>query len=406
VNSENIGTHIVSEQIKESVPKLLSLNFKKLLCKYVSYYNGQLHQFSLDEAFNLTLKPENNKDRAIKLLIVSRAFYNEQAKEYPVDNKAELTKLLKLEYAGLSNAFYRIWGSDDGKSQINRWQFNAKLPSALITLPESLLLSFLTNNNQILQANTVNGNTLFVGRVGHLIHSSLKTPLINSSQNFSISAGVAQAPKDYLITSSDFATQIATSIKSLPLPIIADFIQLPKAESKLQILKKITVPFFLMFTLYLVASSAYLLHRQHNIQQKLDSESTEVTKALSQQQLLDRQFTQYSALTNFIAEQQISSPLWLVIAEFFPTVKFNNIQMKDNRVVLRGSTDKATTVLESISKNKLVLDAKFDAATRKSRKKEIFVISFKLNPAIKSLNKSNQAVSQHNLSQGELNERT
>ena len=52
--------------------------------------------------------------------------------------------------------------------------------------------------------------------------------------------------------------------------------------------------------------------------------------------------------------------------------------MVDNRIIVRGSTAKATDVLELIGSNTLTLDAKFDFPVRRNRNQDVFVISFKL----------------------------
>jgi hypothetical protein len=59
-------------------------------------------------------------------------------------------------------------------------------------------------------------------------------------------------------------------------------------------------------------------------------------------------------------------------------VNFTNIRYEQNRFILRGITDKATELLETISKLPQVTDAKFDFPTRHSRTGEFFVISFSL----------------------------
>ena len=66
------------------------------------------------------------------------------------------------------------------------------------------------------------------------------------------------------------------------------------------------------------------------------------------------------------------------MADIFPTAKFTNIRVTNNRYILRGSATKATDLLETLSDNKQVVNAKFDFPTRKNKGRENFVISFEL----------------------------
>ena len=104
----------------------------------------------------------------------------------------------------------------------------------------------------------------------------------------------------------------------------------------------------------------------------------EVSTALQQQVEFDKKAIHYKALLQFNATQKNSTPFWLIMAELFPSAQFTNIRINNDRFVLRGSTNKATTLLESFTQYKQVSDAKFDFPVRKSRGKENFVISFKL----------------------------
>lgn len=128
---------------------------KKILCSFVGYYDGALNCFETSSNGELTLKQvsEHNIDKKFLILIVARNFYSEQARNYPVENKKELKKLLNLEFSSssaLSKTFFHSWPdckktSDkvNTQSAVNIWQFNNCVPTAYLTLPESLLFSRL-----------------------------------------------------------------------------------------------------------------------------------------------------------------------------------------------------------------------------------------------------------------------
>lgn len=360
----------------------LSVSLKKILCQFARYYNGKTYRFNLDENQNLILQQVEHTENKASILIVARAFYSEQAKDYPIDNKAELKKLLALEFAVNDNYHTHIWGSENGHSQVNIWQFNQSVPSAYILLPETLLLGLSANEQQIITLNSDNSEErkLFIGRLGKVIHSLRSTSIINSTQRFSMSVGIAPSEQNVIIDQNSFAKQISYGVKKLTLPIISTFIQRSQKVDRMQLLKNICLPFFMVLSVYLILTSGYLSLKKYNLQQQLASHSSEVSSALNLQQSLDDKQTRYLALQHFFSNQQTSSPVWLPMAELFPQAQFTNIRLDNNRFILRGTTQQATQLLEQISKHPRIADAKFDFPTRKNRNQDAFVISFVLVP--------------------------
>ncbi|WP_143764321.1 hypothetical protein [Cognaticolwellia mytili] len=364
-----------------------------------------MHKFSLDENHNFVLTEIT--DNVPSILIVSRSFYKEQAKEYPIENKAELKKLLQLEFSDENHSYFHHWESVNEKSQVNIWQFDKSIPKSNIMLPETLLLALTADKHQVTAVSDDNVDLLYVGRLAETIVSLPASSLINTSRRFSTSVGITISGTTRVIPSADtslmafneskidnaktehsnvesltgdntFANHVVQGVKRLSLPVLSSFIRLPKNESKLQLLKNISLPLFLSLSLYLALSSAYLTAKQYNLQQKLSRQSEEVSQALGQQQLFDQQWAAYSANKAFFAMAENKAPFWLIIADLFPEAQFNNIRIVDERFVLRGKTLNATSLLELLSKKPQVMDAKFDFPTRKQRNLDSFVISFKL----------------------------
>jgi len=376
-----------NNKLKLSIKSLL---INKLLCKFVGYFNGQMYRFALNDEKNIELKAD--KAFSPLLIIVARNYYKEEAQEYPIENKGELKKLLALEQANNEQGYYHIWGNSEGKSQVNKWFFNHLVPNAIIKLPETLLFALSAKKSQVTVVNSIEleqdnngggGNTkssdLFIGRSNNLIHSLKSTKLVNSSQRFAMSVGVSQLEKDIIVKPLQLAHSLSFALTLLPANMLKNFIQKPNTQNKIQWLKSIAIPFFLVFSAYLALSSGYLSYKNYSLQQTLANKRTQINTVLEQQQYFDQQLQRYYALQNFLKDQSTTSSLWLVIADLFPQVNFTNIRIAQNRFVLRGTTEKATDLLEKIAAKVQVQDAKFDYPTRKSRNKEVFVISFKLN---------------------------
>jgi len=364
----------------DKVPMFL----KKLLCRYARYYNGQMYDFVLDGENELKLALSPGQRKSNKLLIVARAFYQEQAKEYPIENKSELKKLLALEFGENIQCCYHIWDREYNNScKVNIWNFNVDLPNAFITLPESLLYALSVPNEQSIEVQGTKDNcALYVDRMDNVVHSALATAMINSSQRFAMSVGLTASQKVIQVNENNIAQQLAQGIKQVSLPIISSFIKKPKIENRLQLITNIAFPIVTVLSLYLVVSSLYLQVKHSNLQQQLLSHSDGVTAALARQTKVDQEQVRYLALQELLTPMQAKSPLWLVLADLFPQAKFTNVRLENNRFILRGSTEKAIVFLELLSKHSQVSNAKFDFPTRKSRKRDFFVISFTLLPAL------------------------
>jgi len=366
----------------------ISTVLKKIICSYVGYYDGSLNCFELNSSGELTLKQvsEQNGVKKFPLLIVARSFYSEQARSYPVENKKDLKKLLKIEFSSSKRAattFFHAWSDSkpaneksSTQSAVNIWQFNDSVPVAYLTLPESLLLAVTTKANQVL---TIDSNKpSYVARVDQLIHSLNKTAVVNTTQRFAMSAGLAELLPAQIINAQSLPSVLALGLKELPLPIIASFIKLPEIKSRFELIKNIALPALAVLTLYLASTSGYLTYKKYSLQQQLSAQHEDVSAALAQQVDFDRKSIHYNALHKFTAAQENSIPFWLIMAELFPSAQFTNIRMNKERFVLRGTAIKATSLLESLTNYKQISDAKFDFPVRKNRGKEAFVISFKL----------------------------
>jgi len=386
-----VNTTIQTSNLLSSLPMV----WKKIFCFFVSYFNGEVYRFVLTTSGELALEKQKKTDKQPLILIVSRPFYSEQTRTYPVDNKSELKKLLALELSELTidekaNTYYHNWGSDsslmNGSSKVNLWKFQNIVPSAFLQLPESLLLAITIKNTQIIQKQETQEKSiqkegtqnLYITRLGDTIYSLVQTNIISSVQRFAMSVGISQVEDTKIIENNNLAEQLALGMKKLPLPLVMDFIQLPQVESRLSFFKKIFIPSLFVIIMYLFASSGYLSYKLHSLQGKLESQKEEVSSTLQNQINFDQKLTRYTALQKFLSTQKNYSPVWLIMADLFPVAQFTNIRIEQKRFVIRGSSVKATQVLDILSKNERVKNAKFDFPTRRNRNRDVFVISFDL----------------------------
>lgn len=366
---------------ENSIKKLkLPYWFKQLMCKAVGYFNGDLYRFVLNSTNDLTLVIDQKSTTPL-ITIFSRAYYNESAKSYPVESNSELKKLLSLEYGTSKNTFYHVWGGDTGQNQVNIWQFSSTVPDSFIKLPESLLLSQLLNDSDVILSEVfcASDSLLYVARNQKLIHSSFQTPIINSATRFSMAAGLPMIENEILFTKGEQSQQLANGLMKVSPNILASFIKKIDGNNSLSLLKKILLPVVAASAVYLLTTSTFLLYKQNTLQSQLSDKSEQVSFALQQQQIFDDNMVRYQALKQFTNTQTIRSALWVLMSDVFSTAKVTNIRIVDNRYVIRGTVDKATELLEQISNHLSVKNAKFDFPTRKGRGVEVFVISFELS---------------------------
>ena len=387
----------------EHFPKAL----KKALCRFAGYYNRQTYQFSIDSDQQLELRAADDKFSA-NVLIVSREYYTEEVREYPIENKTELKKLLKLELEGENHTFFHVWGTKNDKSQVNIWRFSKNLPSARVLLPESLILAMSSPVNKVtILSNQIGDDKLYVTRSVRGIQSVVRSAVINSSHSFTLSIGISPSTPINIPVGDVYDSQcknlsntieqneknegtqalayrFGLGVKKLSLPLIGSFIKLPELDNGLHLFKKVVTPFLFVMALYMICASAYLSYRSNNLEQHLSEQSDDVSSALDQQVVYDQSKIRYLALKELLETKRLRSGLFTVLIELFPYAHFTNIRVVNDRYVLRGSAEKATDLLELLSKNTLVVDAKFDFPTRKSHNRDTFVISFKLNEQVNS----------------------
>ena len=374
-----------------SSPILLSslpTALKKFLCSFAGYFDGTVKRFELTSSGELILNKVATDQAKIKciVLIVARPYYLEQSRTYPIENNKELNKLLKLELSSSAKettSFFHAWSATkvngdktNNQSLVNIWQYSEVIPPAYLTLPESLLLALSMPANQVL---FVDGDKqTYFAHVNNLIHSLSKTAVVNSPQRFAMSVGITESQPVQVVNQQGLPDMLAVGLKKLSLPIILSFIKLPKIESRFQLIKNTALPVLAILIVYLAGTSGYITFKKYNLQQQLSAQRGDVSAALNQQVDFDNQSIHYKSLQQFIASQNNSSHFWLIMAELFPHAQFTNIRADKGRFVLRGSALKATVLLEMLSKNKQINDAKFDFSVRKNRGKEVFVISFEL----------------------------
>jgi len=353
----------------------------KLLCKYGCYFDGEIHQFSSSaNDFRLIKAKEGFK---AKIVIVSSDFYSEKQLAYPIDNKKELNKLLKLQLSKQEIGI--VQKQDDNQSQVNTWQFNLKIlelfPKAFVFLPETLLVAQNCDNGDIITLVDKSSKNTFVTAFDGVVHSAKCFGLINSAENFAMSAGIS-LQKQRVLSYQDKANSLVANISKLAINKVLAFIRKPGPKNIKVIALQLIAPSFAIISLYLILTSTYLFAKSMWLESELAGQGDEVTELLTLQSQLDDNFEYYQQLVLFWQDKQNTAGLWQIIAPTFKLSTIRTVQLKEKRFFIRGRTPNASELLESIAQNPNVLHAKFEAPVRKDRNQESFYLSIQLNETL------------------------
>lgn len=318
-----------------------------------------------------------------KILILSRNLYKESNKQYPIDNLSEVKKLVKLELSSETGANQFIcYQPVDGKISTNKWHFDEIKSDAKIIIPESFLIGINLDYFTTVELKT-NVSKSYIVRTPNGIISATQGGLIADVNSFSMASGVTvQAESEGRFQSLSFdkmAELVGLNLPQVLLKYGKAFYVNPKNDRALQdLVKPLFISVFSVFFLYLILSSAYLVFQEWRITAKLENSSDEVNQALLIQNEYNKLTTELVKQQSFIDTQSIKTPFWTVVEPLFQEASFRSIRFRNQRFVLNGETEQATRLLELLISNPLVEDAKFDNQVRKSRRNEVFIISFRL----------------------------
>ncbi|WDE00523.1 hypothetical protein [Thalassomonas actiniarum] len=344
---------------------------------FAGYFDGQLYRFSR-RADRLELVAAEANFKA-QVIIAASAYYQENKLNFPIDDKKELKKLLKLQLA--ANDVALIQKSADNLSYVNTWSFDAKIPKSYLLFPESLLFASFSQNGDILTLGNQDGSKTFITSFDGVIGSASDLGAIDSAEKFAMSAA-APFKRELLLEHQDKGLFLASSLVRLPVNKLLTFFVKPAAQNSKRLALQLILPAMVMSFLYLLAGSGYLLLKTSLLENQLAQKSEQVAKLLALESDLDNKFARQQQLSHFWQSKQNTAGLWQVMAPVFEQSTIKNITRRGNAFVIKGRTPNASQLLELIAANANVAKAKFEAPVRKDRKQERFTISIELTESL------------------------
>lgn len=339
------------------------------------YYDGTLKGYSLSGGL-VSLKSNSDKKSNILVLVVAKKYYQETQKHYPTDDLATLKKILKLE-ASRSGGFYDIADVSEAGSRVNWWVFDESVPKAVVTVPETYLLvqNLLPNDVLLLSEEK---QPIFIKKANKLVYSAFKSKLLNEHQRFTASIGTVESVNCIELNAKQAAQRVLVSLIENKVKCLQIFSRLPSQAQILRRLIPLSAIFAVCSSLYILLTSVYLVVENYSLEQSLTDKRPIINEILAEQNRFDQLIAFNSNVIAVAEDVDRSAYFWAIMSEYFEGVTYTNIRKVDERFILRGSTEKATDLLESLSQHTFIHDAKFDFPTRSSKEAEIFVISFKI----------------------------
>jgi hypothetical protein len=345
----------------------------KFFSNFVSYYNGD--KFELKQSQNQ--KPKANKQ--CKILIVSPSYYTQTEKKYPITDRKELKKLLKLQRS--SGQFYLMKDHDEHGIRVAHWVFNENLPKAWLYIPESLVLEYESVNNEIMEISETEDSSYFFGRDQNRTFVAQKSSIMNTPERFSMSTGVQYTAVNRL----DFAQKLAILLPAISNLKVKDWFAFVPQTDQVNwwpLLIKSVLPASVVLLTYTLVSSIYLFSVNAHYNSTLNQQSGDMNALLDLQQKIDESKTANAQLQAFLEDKQGYLALWLELAPLFELVDIDSIRISNQRIQIRGEADKATRILELLTNSPNVAEAKFDSPVSKTRRAERFIVSFTLTNTI------------------------
>ncbi|MGJ8680087.1 hypothetical protein [Paraglaciecola sp.] len=360
------------------MPKLLDKIKRYVLTKVsIGYFDGELKKIVLKRS-DVTVESIDLDKGQFKplVLIVSRDFYQEKVRSYPLVNKKELNKLLALDKHN-NNTCFSINDIEDNQSWVNKWQFDADIPKANLLLPESVVLSHVfANSGELELVDKFGRSKLFIVNNLKGVYSARPTSVISNRALFRHSCGVGESNNLKTLEFSDVAKHLVNGLMNLSIPKWLIFNNLSNEQTNIAILFRPILIGLGVGLSYLMLTSAYLGYRHWQLTDQIANTSGDLQQALTLQNKNDSLLSNILNYQAVSSEFNYSSDIWGLMLPLFKKARISRIQLENGRYILRGEAKQATEVLSTIANYKGVSDAKFDLPVSKTRSEERFVVSF------------------------------
>lgn len=353
-----------------------SFKLKNWFKGQLGYVANGLHLFNGEQL----LKVEDGT-KIPKILIVAKCHFSESWQTFPSVNRKELTQILshKENAQQVFGIQYQVYKNDkiDGfdvrtvtlePALVNKYGTNK------IYLPETDILATMQEHS-LCQVDTPAG-LLFCANTNGVVKSSYAKGIVANIETYKLTVGLPSNVNCEQINQVNFAQHLLSSLLSLPIPAIAQMAiyNIKHWFNWTQLHLLYWAPLLTVLCFYIVVNGYYLV-KENQIEQALAMGGDEVQEVLAQKRTLDKNRNTLELLATEFNDQSFVHYHWLIIEKLInKKMTIKRITFDEPNITIRGTAEKASDILATISNVKSVKSATFEGAVRKSRGKDSFVL--------------------------------
>lgn len=355
------------------ITMLKNLSLIEILFVYFGgYYNGNVYRFDYENG-KVTLKL-NEKINKPLFVIVSREFYDEEIKFFPIDNVKEIKKLLKLQGV----RFFSLSGAHPEGYGVNIWRFETCLEGYWFKLPISY---FILNSMPADRLYELDKPSLFAIKAEGKIYSTLRTTIICSAERFLASVGVSSLESKSTVIKK---LSIGTQIKSLQLTSLPIFFDARILHNFKSVNVRSFLPFISLIVGYLLLVTSYIEFKHYQFDKEINTLKSQSELLFQQSDRIAFKAQELESFNQYLKGTTTASFIFDILIDVFKEAKLTRVVSKAGYLFVYGSAEKATPILSLLSANPLVTKAEFDSPIRSDRGMESFAIKITLSDAFQN----------------------
>lgn len=348
-----------------TVIKSLKIKIFSFLTQYIKFNSIEL----------FTVLPNLKKNLSKPLItVLSRECYDESSSIFPVENKRNLKKLLKIN--NFSNLKFICANQNPPHSKVLFWQVShPEILNSPLVIPETWLLTQVLQSNIIYEIDNSKGSYYFAVSQTNFF-SSFKSPLIHSAELFSNSCGLSFRDTEK-ISADKLKDLLFEALLMTPFTDLVQFRFINTSQPKKHINPRVFLPSIIIAIGYLIISSSYLLIKSHRIEARLADIKPYSTELLTLKNQLDADIKSLDMANRLTENKLHTADVWNILYPLFEDeVKFTSIRIDGTKVYLTAHAKSAVNALEILNNNKRVRNARFRGPQRTDRKGERFNLEF------------------------------
>jgi hypothetical protein len=354
--------------------------------------SDKLYQIS-SEKLNYQLIPAK-KNKKFACILLSRQHYQEIQKSYPVESKKELVKILKLELKGEKRvSLYRIGDYKNKKRIVTFAYVNEKSLVNHTQLQQFMCIpeSWLIGEHSFKKLTQVQSY-----KVPYWLYQSEENSqsqqvkgMFANAEAFCAAVGISYSEEPVIISESEVVALFRNTVVSILL----------KYNSGLWVSKSIKQTFnILQFTpailgggatlvIYLFSMSYYLDYQLNNDKLLQAQLALSASELFTLQKEIESKAEKISILEQNLLQPGVSLNMWenLNALYLIDKIRFRTVTgFADGEVNLMLKAPKATKILEQLSNQTGIYDAKFTSDVVQDKGIDSFSLSYRLEKVMDS----------------------